>query len=105
MTHVLEKRQHLIVSRVVGDEEADVGVVEDGGDADEAGAASRDYGDVLPGVLAVLTLAVHLVVHAGDGLAQGLDAGGGAVLTGGHGDVDGLGPLEAALDVILNLAT
>lgn len=38
-----------------------------------------------------------------DGLAQGLDAGGGAVLSGGDGDVDGGGPGEAAGDVILDL--
>lgn len=46
---------------------------------------------------------MHLVVQAGDGLSQGLDAGGGAVLAAGSADVEGRGAVEAALDVILNL--
>jgi hypothetical protein len=46
---------------------------------------------------------VHLVVQAGDGLPQGLDAGGRAVLTAGGADVDVSGPGEAAVDVVVDL--
>jgi hypothetical protein len=46
---------------------------------------------------------VHLVVQAGDGLSQGLDAGRGAVLAAGGGDVDVGGPRETAGDVVLDL--
>ena len=104
-TYVLEKRQHLVVSRVVGNKEADVGIVKHSGDTDQTGTATRDNGDVLPGVLAVFTLAVHLVVHVGDSLTEGLDTGSGAVLPGGHGDVDGLRALKAALNVVFNLGS
>jgi hypothetical protein len=102
-TYVLEETQHLVVRRVVGQEEGQVGAAEDGGDTDQTGTATGNDGDVLPGVQAVLALAVHLVVEVGDSLAQGLDAGGGAVLAGGHGHVDGFGPPEAAGNVVLDL--
>lgn len=46
---------------------------------------------------------MHGVVEVGNGLPQGLDAGSGAVLATGDGDVDGLGALEAARDVVLDL--
>lgn len=44
-----------------------------------------------------------LIVELGDSLPKGSDAGRGAVLAAGHGDVDGLGTLEAAGDVVLDL--
>lgn len=46
---------------------------------------------------------MHFVVQLGNGLSQGSDAGCRAIFSGSHGDVDGLGPLEAAGDVILDL--
>ncbi len=88
---------------VVGDEEADVGIVQDSGDADQPGTSTGDNGDVLPGVLTRLVLAVHVVVQAGHGLSQGLDTGGWAILAAVDADVDGLGPREAALDIVLDL--
>ena len=90
-------------TRVVGNEEADVGVVENGGDTDEAGTPSGDDGDVLPGVLARLALAVHLVVQMGHSLPQGLDARGWAIFTARRGDVDVGGPRKAAWDVVVGL--
>lgn len=101
--YVLEETQHLVVGGVVGKEERQVRAAEDSGDTNETSTATGNDGDVLPGVQAVLALAVHLVVEVGDGFAQRLDTGGGAVLSGGHGHVDGLGPLEAAGDVVLDL--
>ena len=88
---------------VVGDEEADVGIVQDSGDADQPGTSTGDNGDVLPGVLTRLVLAVHVVVQAGHGLSQGLDTSGRAILAAADADVDGLGPREAALDIVLDL--
>ena len=90
---------------VVGNEESDIGVVQDSGDADQAGAAARHDGDVLPRVLARLALAMHLVVEAGDSLPQRLDARGRAVLATGGGDVNGARPRETPLDVILDLSS
>jgi hypothetical protein len=91
------------VTSVVGNEEANVGIVQDGGNADETSAAAGDNGDVLPGVLAGLPLAVHLVVEMGHGLTQGLDAGGRAVLAAAGAVVNVGGAGKAALDVVLDL--
>lgn len=102
-THVLEQTQHLVVGRVVGQEETEIGGAENGSDADQASAASGHDGDILPSVFALLALAVHDVVEVGDGLAQRLDASGRAVLATSHGDLDGLGALEAAGNVIFDL--
>lgn len=102
---VLEERQHLVVGRVVGNEETDVGVIQDGSDTDQTGTATRDDGHVFPGVLRLLALTVHLVVHVCDGLAKGLDTGGRAILSGSSGDVDGGRSLEAALDIVFDLGS
>lgn len=104
-THVPEQRQHLIVGGVIRDEETQVGLVENRGDPDQAGTTSRDDSNVLPRVLARLALAMMLVVHLGDGLAEGLDASGRGIFSAGNGNVDVSGPLEAALDVVLDLCT
>ena len=88
---------------VVGNEEADVGVVENGGDTDEAGTPSGNDGDVLPGVLARFALAVHLVVQMGNSVPQGLDARGRAIFTARRGDVDVGGPGKAAWNVVVGL--
>jgi hypothetical protein len=44
-----------------------------------------------------------LVVHLGDGLAEGLDTGGWRIFSAGNADVDVGGPLEATLNVIFDL--
>lgn len=44
-----------------------------------------------------------LVVQVGNGLPQRLDAGRGAVLAAGYGDVERLRPREAALDLVVDL--
>ena len=99
---VLEERQHLVVGCIVGNEEADVGVVEDGGDADKTSAAAGNDAYVLPCVLGFFALAVHLVVEVGDGFAEGLDAGCGTILARVYGDVEVLGAGEAALDLVVD---
>lgn len=103
MTYVSEQRQHLVVCCVVGNEEAQVGLVQHGSDSDQTGTATGDDSDVLPGVLASHSLAMVLVVHLGDSLAQGLDAGGWRIFSGGDGNIDVGGPLETTLDVIFDL--
>lgn len=102
-THVLEETQHLVVGRVVGQEETQIRVAQHGSDANQASSATGDDGHILPRVQAVLALAMHLVVQLGDGLSQGPDAGRGAVFSGGDGYVDRLGPLEAPRNIILDL--
>lgn len=102
-TYILEQAQHFIIRRVIGQEEAEIRCTQHGGNANQTGTATGHNGDILPGILAGLVLAMVLVVQVGYGLAQGLDAGGGAVLAGSHGDVNGVGPGEAAGNVVLNL--
>lgn len=104
-THIPEQRQHLVVGGIIWDEETQVGLVENRGNPDQTGTASRDNSHVLPRVLAGLPLAMMLVVHLGDGLAKGLDASGRGIFSAGDGNVDMGGPLEAAFDVVLDLAT
>jgi hypothetical protein len=98
-----QRNQDEDVTSVVRNEEANIGIVQHGGNADETSAAAGDNGDVLPGVLAGLPLAVHLVVQMGHSLAQGFDAGGRAVLAAVRADVDVGGAGKAALDVVLDL--
>lgn len=45
---------------------------------------------------------MHLIVQVSHRLPQGPDASRGAILTGRNGEGDGLGTLEAALDVVLD---
>lgn len=104
-TYVPEQRQHFIVRGIIWDEETQVGLVENRGDSDQTGTTSRDDSHVLPGVLAGLPLAMMLVVHLSDSLAKGLDASGRGIFSAGDGHVDMGGPLEAAFDVVLDLAT
>lgn len=102
-THVTEERQHFVVGSVVGNEEAQVGLVEDGSDTNQTGTATRNNGNILPSVLAGLALTMMLVVHVGDSLAQRLDTSGRAIFSRGNGDVDVGRTLETALDVVLDL--
>lgn len=99
---VLEEGEHFVVGGVVGDEEADVGVVQNGGNPNETSTAAGDDGDVLPGVLAGFALAVHRVVEVGYGFTERLDSGSWAVFTAAKADVNGLGPGEAAFNVIFH---
>ena len=97
----LEWRMH---TRVVGNEEADVGVVQDSSDTDETSTTAGHDGDVLPSVLARLALTVHLVVQSSNSLPQRLDARSWAILAAGGADVDVGRTGEAAFDVVLDLA-
>lgn len=100
-THVLEKRQHLRVRRVIRDRERQVRVSQNSSDTDQTRTTTGDNADVLPGVLTGLALTVVLIVEASDGGTQRLDTGGGTVLTGGGGDRDGSRARETALDLII----
>jgi hypothetical protein len=46
-----KEAQHLVVGSVIRDEEAEVGVAQNRGDADEACTAAGNDADILPGVL------------------------------------------------------
>jgi hypothetical protein len=94
--------EHLVVSRVVRQEETQVGVTQDSGDSDETSTATRNDGNVLPSVQAALTLAMMLVVQVGNSLSQWLDTGGRAILSGSNRDVDACGTLKTPLNVIFD---
>ena len=104
-THVLEETKHFVVCRVIGQEETEVRVTQDGCDSDETSTTTGNNSNVLPGVLAVLALTMHLIVELGNSFSQGLDTGGGTVLSAGHGDVDGGRAGEAAFNLIFNLGS
>jgi hypothetical protein len=94
-SEILKQRQHLVVGRVVRDEESEVGVSEHGGDTDKSCAAAGHDADVFAGVLGRFAFAVVLVVKMGYGFAERFDAGCGTVLAACHGDVDAGRTLKA----------
>lgn len=104
-TYVSEQRQHFVICSVVGDEETQVSLVQDGGDTDQASTATGHDGHVLPRILGRLALSVVGIVHLGDSLTQRLDTSGRGIFSGSHCDIDVCGPLEAAFDVILDLGS
>lgn len=92
----------LVVGSIVWDEEAQIGIVQHGSNSDQARPPTRYDGDILPGVLALLSLAMFMVVQVGDGFPQRLDTGSGSILSSCHGDIDSLWAMEAAFDVIVD---
>lgn len=64
-----KQRQHLIVRRVIWNEESKVRIAQNGRDSDQTCAASWHNADVLPCVLALLPLAVVNIVQVGDGFS------------------------------------
>ena len=102
---VPEERQHLVVRGVVRNEKGEIGVAEHGGDANQASSSSGNDAHVLPRVLALFSLAVVLIVELCDGGAEGLDAGGGAILTTLIGDGDCRWLLEASFDVVFGFGS
>lgn len=102
-THVLEQTQHLRVRRVVGNGERQVRVTQDGSDTDQSRTTTRHNADIFPGVLALLSLTVVLVVQTGHGSTQRLDTGGRAVLPSSGGDGDRRRAGEASLDLVISL--
>lgn len=86
-------------------EEAQVAVTQNSSDTDQTRTTSRNDAHVLPCVLRFPPLAVVLIVQLGDCLPQRFDTGRRTVLTTMAGDVDLLGPLEAALDLIVDLGS
>lgn len=67
-THLRGEGERRKQTGVIRDEKADVGVIQHGGDTNQTGTPAGDDGNIFPGVLARLALAVHLVVKAGYGL-------------------------------------
>jgi len=104
-TYVLEQRQHLIVRRVIRNKETKVGRAQHSRNTDQTRATTRNNSHILPGILALLALTMVLVVQMSNRLTEGLDAGSRAVLTAGHVDLDGLGPLEASLNLVFDLGS
>ena len=102
MTHVSEQTQHLIVSSVIGNEEAEVCISEDSGNSDQTCSTTRDDTDVLPSVLACLALTMMVVVEVGNSLSQRFDTRSWTILATGQADIDRLGTLEAALNLIVD---
>ena len=103
-SEVPEQAKHLIVGRVIGNEEAQIGIVQDSRNADEPRSAARDDGDVLPRVLAVFALTMVFVVQVGDGGSQWLYTCRRTILSASHRHVDGLGAFKASFNVIVDLS-
>ena len=103
VTYVTEQTQHLVVRSIIGNEESEVCISEDGSNSDEASSATRHDADVLPGVFAFLALAVVLVVEICNCRTQRLDASGWTVFTTGHAHIDSVRTLKASFNFIVNL--
>lgn len=88
---------------IIRDEEANVGIVQDSCDTDEASTSTGDNGDILPSILARFSLAVHLIVQVGNRLPERLDASCRAIFAAVDADIDGLRARETSFDIILYL--
>ena len=102
VTYVLKEGQHLIVCCVVGNEEAQIGIVQDSCDSDQACSATRDNAHILVGVLALLPFAVVLVVQIRHRRPQAFYTSCRSILSSCHCNIDLLGSFKRALDVIIN---
>jgi len=92
-----------LLTSVVWNKKADVGVIENSGDTDQACAATRNDGNIFPGVLRGLSLAVHLVVETSNSLSQRFYTRSRAILATIQADIDGLGTGEATLNFVFDL--
>ena len=91
----------LVVGSVVWDEEAQVGIIQHSGDSNEARPATRHNGNILPGILALLPLAMLMVVEIGYSFSQRLYSRSRSIFPPTHRNFNGLGAVEATLDVIV----
>lgn len=103
VTYVLEQTQHFRVRRVVGNRERQVRVAQNSSNPNQSSAATRHNADILPGVLALLSLTVVLIVQTCHGRTQRLDTGGRTVFSGRRGDGDRSRAREASLDLVVGL--
>ena len=97
------KRQHLVVCRVIWDEEAQVSVSKDSRNSDQASSSSWDNAHVLPSILRGFSFTMMLIIELGNSLTQRLDTSSGAILASSHGNIDSLWPLKATLDFVVYL--
>lgn len=101
LTYILEQGEHLIVCGVIGNREREVRVTQDGSDTDQTRTATGHNAHILPGILAVLALAVMFVIQTSDSGTQWFDTGGRAVLPRGRCDGDRRRAGKASLDIIV----
>ena len=102
-THPLEQTQHFRIRRIIRNRKRQVPIPQDGSDADQTGATTGHDANILPRVLALLTLAVVLIVQTSHGTPQRLDTGGRSILSRGRRDWDGCRAREAAQDLVVGL--
>jgi hypothetical protein len=100
---VLEERQHLVVRRVIRNEESQVAIAQDSRNTDQPRTPTRHNAHVLPCVQALSPLAVVFVVQLRDCLAQRSDTGGGTVFSAVGADINLFWALEAALYTVVHL--
>lgn len=74
LPHILEQTQHLIVGSVVWHKETQVGIANDGGNANETSSAAWNNAHILPRVFARFVLTVVLIVQIRDSFSQWLDS-------------------------------
>ena len=102
-TYIFEQTQHLVVSRVIRDEEAQICIAQDSRDPDQASSATGYNANILPGILGALSLPVILIVEVCDSGSKRLDSCSRTILTTGHGHRNRGRSLEAAFDLIIDL--
>lgn len=100
-----DKRQHLVVGSVIWDEEAQVGIAKNCSNANKASTSAWNDADILPGILALLSFAVMLIVQLGHGLAQRLDTGSRTIFSSSHANINSLWPFETTLNLVIDFGS
>lgn len=90
-------------TRIVRNEEPDVGIIQNSRDADKTSTASGHNSYILPRVLACLALAVHLVVELGNSFPQRLDTCCRPILSATDTNIEVGGARERSFDIIVDL--
>ena len=80
-THIPKEGQHLIVSSIIWDEKAQVGIVQDSSNPYQASPSTRNDGDVFPRILTVFSFSVMGIVKVCYGYSERFDAGRRAILS------------------------
>jgi hypothetical protein len=101
-TDILEQAQHLVVSGIVWDEESNVGISQYSSDSDQTSPSAGHHADILPRVLAALSLPVVVIVEVSNSLSQRLDTRCGAVFASIHGDWDRSWSWKGAFDLVVD---
>lgn len=84
-------------------EESQIRISQYSGNSDQSCSTTRHNADILPCIFAWLSLSVVFVVQVCNGFPERFDASGGTILSRSTADFDCLWPLEASVDLVVDL--